>query len=54
MLPAMKACAERLTKIAGVSRRIMLVLTDGKDDYSTAADAAPRMVALLPSAKALK
>ena len=40
MLPAMKACAERLLKIGGVSRRILFTLTDGQDDYPAAADAA--------------
>jgi Cobalamin biosynthesis protein CobT VWA domain len=40
MLSAMKACAERLLKIGGVSRRILFTLTDGQDDYPAAADAA--------------
>jgi uncharacterized protein with von Willebrand factor type A (vWA) domain len=38
MLPAMKVCAERLLKVANVSRRILLVLTDGQDSYSQEAN----------------
>jgi Mg-chelatase subunit ChlD len=40
MLPAMKACAERLLKVGNVTRRILLVLTDGQDSYSPDANAA--------------
>ena len=40
MLPAMKQCAERLLKVGGVSRRILLVLTDGDDAYPAEANAA--------------
>ena len=40
MLPAMKQCAERLLKVGAVSRRILLVLTDGQDDYPAEANAA--------------
>ena len=40
MLPAMKMCAERLLKVGGVSRRILLVLTDGDDAYPAEANAA--------------
>jgi len=40
MLPAMKVCAERLLKVSGVTRRILLVLTDGQDGYSESANAA--------------
>ena len=40
MLPAMKACAERLVKQGNVTRRILLVLTDGQDSYAPEANAA--------------
>jgi Mg-chelatase subunit ChlD len=40
MLPAMKACAERLAKVANVTRRILLVLTDGQDSYAAEANSA--------------
>lgn len=40
MLPAMKQCAERLLKVGGVSRRILLVLTDGDDSHAPEANAA--------------
>jgi Mg-chelatase subunit ChlD len=40
MLPAMKACAERLLKQGNVTRRILLVLTDGQDSYAAEANAA--------------
>ena len=40
MLPAMKMCAERLLKVGGVSRRILLVLTDGDDNFPAEANAA--------------
>ena len=40
MLPAMKASAERLLKVANVTRRILLVLTDGQDSYAQEANAA--------------
>ena len=40
MLPAMKACAERLVKQGSVTRRILLVLTDGQDSYAPQANAA--------------
>ena len=40
MLPAMKQCAERLLKVGAVSRRILLVLTDGQDGYPAEANAA--------------
>ena len=39
MLPAMKACAERLLKVGNVSRRILLALTDGQDSFSAEANA---------------
>ena len=39
MLPAMKMCAERLLKVANVSRRILLVLTDGQDGFPAEANA---------------
>jgi Mg-chelatase subunit ChlD len=40
MLPAIKMCAERLIRQGHVSRRILLVLTDGVDSYSSGANAA--------------
>jgi uncharacterized protein YegL len=40
MLPAMKTCAERLLKVSNVSRRILLVLTDGQDSHPQEANAA--------------
>jgi uncharacterized protein with von Willebrand factor type A (vWA) domain len=40
MLPAMKASAERLLKVGNVTRRILLVLTDGQDSYSPRANQA--------------
>jgi hypothetical protein len=40
MLPAMKTCAERLLKVGGVSRRILLALTDGDDSFPAEANAA--------------
>jgi hypothetical protein len=40
MLPAMKACAERLVKQGNVTRRILLVLTDGEDSFAAEANAA--------------
>ena len=40
MLPAMKACAERLLHVGNVTRRILLVLTDGQDSYAAEANAA--------------
>ena len=40
MLPAMKMCAERLLQVGGVSRRILLVLTDGDDSFPAEANAA--------------
>ena len=40
MLPAMKMCAERLLKVNGVSRRILLTLTDGQDNFPAEANAA--------------
>src|SRR4029077_18453847 len=40
MLPAMKVCAERLLKVPGVTRRILLVLTDGQDSFAPGANAA--------------
>ena len=40
MLPAMKAAAERLLKVGNVTRRILLVLTDGADSYAPEANAA--------------
>ena len=40
MLPAMKAQAERLIKVGNVTRRILLVLTDGQDSYAADANAA--------------
>jgi cobaltochelatase CobT len=40
MLPAMKASAERLLKVSNVTRRILLVLTDGQDSYAAEANAA--------------
>ena len=40
MLPAMKAAAERLLKVGNVTRRIMLVLTDGADSYAPEANSA--------------
>jgi Mg-chelatase subunit ChlD len=40
MLPAMKAAAERLLKVGNVTRRIMLVLTDGADSYAMEANSA--------------
>ena len=39
MLPAMKTCAERLLKVGNVSRRILLVLTDGQDSHPEEANA---------------
>ena len=39
MLPAMKTCAERLLKVGNVSRRILLVLTDGQDIHPEQANA---------------
>lgn len=40
MLPAMKAAAERLLKVGNVTRRILMVLTDGADSYAPEANAA--------------
>jgi uncharacterized protein YegL len=40
MLPAMKQCAERLVRVGNVTRRILLVLTDGQDSFDPQADAA--------------
>jgi len=39
MLPAMKACAERLLKVGNVSRRILIALTDGQDSFDAGANA---------------
>ena len=39
MLPAMKACAERLLKVGNVTRRILLTLTDGRDSFDAGANA---------------
>ena len=38
MLPAMKACAERLLKVGNVTRRILLTLTDGQDSFDAGAN----------------
>jgi uncharacterized protein YegL len=40
MLPAIKQAAERLAKTANVTRRILMVLTDGQDSFSATANAA--------------
>jgi Mg-chelatase subunit ChlD len=40
MLPALKMCAERLLKVGGVTRRILLALTDGQDSFPQEANAA--------------
>jgi nitric oxide reductase activation protein len=40
MLPAIRQAAERLLKAANVTRRILMVLTDGADSYSASANAA--------------
>ena len=40
MLPAMKAAAERLLKVGNVTRRILLVMTDGADSYAMEANSA--------------
>jgi hypothetical protein len=40
MLPAMKQAAERLVRVGNVTRRILLVLTDGQDSYAETANAA--------------
>jgi hypothetical protein len=39
MLPAISFCAQRLLDVGNVTRRILLVLTDGEDHYSPAANA---------------
>jgi cobalamin biosynthesis protein CobT len=46
MLPGIKAMVARLKARAGVSRRILLVLTDGQDGYSTGSDKAAVRAAL--------
>jgi cobalamin biosynthesis protein CobT len=38
MLTAIRACAERLVKTPNVTRRILMVLSDGADSYSASAN----------------